>query len=260
MTCRIHGPGTFGRLGRHRMDDVEITDDMRAIALKRTNDTIVKLEEIRQARELPVEMLPLVANIHDSVMFDLTAIEMRKAQDAEQAKHEADEAKWQAEARTRYPTGHNFMGQREMDDLNAQWGSLVGRHASRIVQPVVASQEEVILRSPRAVKPAPVDEDEYRATRVIARPQYVAFRPEQIRITSAHPERFVIADILIGNRPQLLSAGELPGDALSSAAFDNMLHFDTCQTAMDIEFRVRYIGNDPEGEVFEAKVTGTAAR
>ena len=120
--------------------------------------------------------------------------------------------------------------------------------------------DEVLFKSARPVKPTTLDPDEYRATRVISRPKAVAFRGEQVRITSPNPHDWVIVDILIGGRSQFAQAGEIPGDAFAMSAFDSFLSFETCQTAMDIEFRVRYVGDNPEGATFEAKMIGTAAR
>ena len=125
---------------------------------------------------------------------------------------------------------------------------------------VVTPQGEVKFKSARPVKPTPADADEYRAIRVISRPEAFAFRPNQLVIESPNPEHFNIVDILIGNRSQFAQPGQIPGDLFASSAIDSFISFETCQTAMDIEIRVRYVGPKSEGETFEAKMVGLVAR
>ena len=241
--------------------DVEVTDEMRATALKRTNDALYELDELRKARELPIEMLPLVADVYGSVLLDLTMIESRKVEAAEAAKHDAEVAKWQAEHGGGHM--HNFTGEM-VGEIGAAWHAAPAGEFLRPRRGHGAGQfgagDEVLFKSARPVKPTPCDSDEYRAIRVISRPEAVAFRPEQLHITSPHPEHFNIVDVLIGNRTQFAQSGEIPGDMFAISAIDTFLSFETVQTAMDIEIRVRYVGPNPEGEVFEAKMIGTAAR
>ena len=53
--------GYRGRTPWLNPDAIEVTEEMRATAFARANETLGKLDELRKRRELPVEMLPLVA-------------------------------------------------------------------------------------------------------------------------------------------------------------------------------------------------------
>jgi len=92
---------------------------------------------------------------------------------------------------------------------------------------------------------------------VVARPQAAAFRVEEIVIIG-DPDAWMIEDIKVGHRSQFVQAGDIPGSVFARGV-DNGLRLDTCQTAMDFTIVAKYIGKNPEGEIFEAKVTGTAA-
>lgn len=94
---------------------------------------------------------------------------------------------------------------------------------------------------------------------VRGRPQRVAFRAEAFKIENA--ERWLIFNIRIGTHQQLGHKVEEQGiraDDLQD--LHGVIALDTCQVAMDFEMCVAYIGDDPNGEVFECEVIGTMER
>lgn len=54
---------------------VDVTDELRERALKRTSETLRKIDEVRRALELPVEQLPVVIDIYGKVVSALLAEE-----------------------------------------------------------------------------------------------------------------------------------------------------------------------------------------
>lgn len=92
-----------------------------------------------------------------------------------------------------------------------------------------------------------------------ARPQAMAFLPERILISPTIAPHFHIDDIRVGNRSQFLTYGGCDAMAFASdraPADDLRLQFETCQTAMDLVFVVRYTGNNPDGISFRALILG----
>ncbi len=280
MAHTLHGAHHLGRRFAPLSDpaaSVEVTDEMRVIALARTNDMLGKLDELRKRRELPIEMLPLIANAYETALIELRSAEVRKLEAEETRQHEADLAQWLSEhgSGDGHPHGHNFMatstpgGRYDSAFMpgatDTVYGSMMDRLRSHVhVTPMEAAPTaEVLFKSARPVpRNTHVLPDELHVTRVIARPDaigMIAFKPERISILCAQPADWIVSDILIGNRTQFASSGDLPGDMFAVDAIDTFLSFETCQTAMAIEFRVVYIGPNPEGAVFEAKMTGKAA-
>lgn len=95
-------------------------------------------------------------------------------------------------------------------------------------------------------------------SRVVVRPQFLAYRVEEIEICG-DPGRWLVHDIRVGNRSQRMSATPpLPGSVFRKGGIMSDLRFETCQTGMDLSFDVEYVGPVPEGEVFEAVLVGTA--
>lgn len=96
---------------------------------------------------------------------------------------------------------------------------------------------------------------------LIVRPQWLAFRPEDIAIHGDRA-RWLVHDILIGNRSQFArhSLIPTPGTEFGPGGVLEHLRLDTCQTAMDLKLVVAYVGPEENGEVFEATVVGTAVR
>jgi hypothetical protein len=109
----------------------------------------------------------------------------------------------------------------------------------------------ITMQSPMKIVPGKI-------TAVIARPQFCAFRPEDIAIHGDR-SRWVVHDIKVGNRSQFAQKrGPVPGNEFGPKGVCEQLRLETCQTAMDLMFEVEYIGPEQEGEVFEATIVGTA--
>lgn len=95
-------------------------------------------------------------------------------------------------------------------------------------------------------------------TAVIVRPQVCAYRPEDVSIHGDR-SRWIVHDVKIGNRSQFAAKrGPAPGTEFGPGGVLEKMRLDTCQTAMDISLIVEYVGPDPDGEVFEATMIGTA--
>ena len=247
--------------------DVEITDDMRAMALARTNDMLGKLDELRKRRELPIEMLPLIAEVFSAEMQALHVTEAMKRQAEEDVKREAEFAKYQVG----HSHAHHNLVSSELDGLGAAFarqGVPVRSHVPSARLELETKRETLPINSvaylcskckvnhsesargsvsvPYKIKPG-------ERMRVTARPQRVAFRPEEFTIE--HAEHWMVHDFSIGNRSQFAQAGDVTGTAMASLK----IHCETAQTAMDVEFDVTYRGPEKDGEQFLATVTGTAA-
>jgi hypothetical protein len=96
------------------------------------------------------------------------------------------------------------------------------------------------------------------AARVVGRAQAVQFRPEDIAIHGDR-SRWMVHDIMVGNRSQFVDRrGPAAGSEFGPGGILEHLRLDVAQTAMDITIIVEYVGPEPEGEVFEATMVGTA--
>lgn len=62
----------------------------------------------------------------------------------------------------------------------------------------------------------------------------VVFRPERLFIPSDVAFDFVITDVRIGNRSQLVAAGALPGAMFSEVSVDVFTHWDTAEVGNQI--------------------------
>lgn len=93
---------------------------------------------------------------------------------------------------------------------------------------------------------------------VIMRPQTLAFRPEDLTIHGDR-SRWMVHDIKIGNRSQFAGkSGPAPGTEFGPGGICEHLRLETLQTAMDLAITVEYVGPEPDGEIFEATMVGTA--
>jgi hypothetical protein len=93
---------------------------------------------------------------------------------------------------------------------------------------------------------------------IVSRPQQAALNVERILIPDAIATDFLIHDIRIGGQAQFAQEGALPGDMFATTAVETFVSFETIQIAMDFVIEVEYVGTNPEGEVFNAVVFGTA--
>jgi hypothetical protein len=66
---------------------------------------------------------------------------------------------------------------------------------------------------------------------------------------------WMIDELTIDGRPQL--DGSIPGDMFAATAIDSLALFDAASPDCEIQFRVRYIGDNPQGEMFYAAMIGT---
>lgn len=89
--------------------------------------------------------------------------------------------------------------------------------------------------------------------RITSRPQRLSFTPRRLIIRN--PDRWVLQDLIVGNRSQLAQAGDVPGTAFASEAGAD-LTLETVQAGMDLVVEVTYRGPNQDGEPFEAVVIG----
>jgi hypothetical protein len=107
------------------------------------------------------------------------------------------------------------------------------------------------------VKIKPGKDIDGRYFNVVARPQIIAFRPEDIAIHGDR-SRWVVHDIVVGNRSQFAAKrGPAPGTEFGPGGILEHLRLETLQTAMDFTLMIEYVGPEADGEVFEATVVGT---
>ncbi len=99
-----------------------------------------------------------------------------------------------------------------------------------------------------------------KPTTIHARPQANAMRVEEIEILG-RPEDWMIADVQVGARSQFPQSGPpVPGRLFAPGGTCHKFATETIQTAMDFDMLVHYVGDDPEGAIFEAVAMGTMAR
>lgn len=109
---------------------------------------------------------------------------------------------------------------------------------------------------PLKIKPGKDSEGRY--FKVVARPQCIAFRPEDIAI-HGNRSHWVVHEILVGNRSQFAAKrGPAPGTEFGPGGILEHMKLETLQTAMDFTLVIEYVGPEAEGEVFEATVVGTS--
>lgn len=92
---------------------------------------------------------------------------------------------------------------------------------------------------------------------ITARPQSIAFKPQRIVIPSTIAPDFIISDVKVGNKSQLVQSGELPGEAFSPDLVDGEMEMDTVQTSQDFVMVVQNISG--ASRTFRAAVYGRAA-
>jgi hypothetical protein len=98
--------------------------------------------------------------------------------------------------------------------------------------------------------------------RIMIRCQRVAFRPERLVIgkgDSPHGAAdWLVHNMIVGGRSQLMQSGALPGDMFAIDAADSFVTFETLQTGMDFCIDVSYQGTTA-AEPFYGSIMGTAA-
>ncbi len=93
---------------------------------------------------------------------------------------------------------------------------------------------------------------------IVARPQRGAMVVDRIVIPDAIADRFLIHEIRVGNRPQIMPT-PIPASEFRSASPYGPIVIETVQTAMDLAITVEYIGTVVEGERFYGTVMGRSA-
>lgn len=93
---------------------------------------------------------------------------------------------------------------------------------------------------------------------VVARPQWQAFRVEDVEIHGDR-SRWKVHDIKVGTRSQFVNH-EAPasGTAFGPGGVLAKLRLETCQIGMHISMVIEYVGPEPDGETFEATFSGLA--
>lgn len=225
-----------------------VTDDMRTQALVKTKEIVGKLDQLRKSLELPADQLPVVADAYGSVLMGLV-------DEAQQAEFDARTRELESQFSPpwgRYGGGHehNFVGAGEYVPAGHMPGAEQAR-AHRTPMSIISRDRD---GQPFKVKPG-------KPYEIITRPQTVAYRVEGIEI-EGDASRWIVDDIRVGNRSQLPvrpSPNGMPGELFAKGALCSNIVLETCQTAMDIVFVVRYVGPERDGEEFKATAIGSQA-
>jgi hypothetical protein len=85
----------------------------------------------------------------------------------------------------------------------------------------------------------------------------VIFRGYKLVVPSDIAGSFLISDIIVGNRSQLVSAGSLPARAFQENSLENTLHLDTASVSQQLILKVTNISTNTLR--FTAALFGTAA-
>jgi hypothetical protein len=226
-----------------------VTDEMREAALVKTTEIMGKLDQIRKRLELPADQLDLVADTYVGIVSSIAQDEANKELEREQL---LLQQQWGSMVGQHGHGGHthNFAG--GVAQIVPAAGSLGGEYMPIAARGVLPLKSKDKSNHPYKVKPGEVFD-------VIARPQRLAFRVEEIEIHD-HPDRWIVVDIKVGNRSQFSQAGEIPGSMFARDGAAKRFQCETAQTAMDVMMTVRYIGSERDGEVFSATAVGTEAR
>lgn len=119
--------------------------------------------------------------------------------------------------------------------------------------PMVMSSHDEFHR-PFYIKPG-------QCAEVIARPQWLTYRVEEIEI-HGDPSHWRVHDIKIGNRAQSPRSFHvpIPGELFRKDGIMSELRLEACHIAMYFVLKVEYVGPLTEGAIFEATLVGTAVR
>jgi hypothetical protein len=225
-----------------------MTDELRAEAYAKTAAVMGELDKIRKRLELKPEQLDLVCMMYGGVLDTLLAIATTKANEAS-VPETGLEGAW-----------HNIVGSMPRmppplmrEDQGPTIREVFPVNSTAFLCPSCSTKHpDTGGRGTSSSLPYKIKPNERLC--ISARPQRIAFRPEQIEIKNA--DRWIVHDFKIGNRSQFSQGGDIPGDFFDGSA---SLMFETAQTAMDVTFDVTYIGPIVDGEQFVATITGTVA-
>lgn len=125
----------------------------------------------------------------------------------------------------------------------------VGRRMGVVEEPLKALRRLAIGFGP-SVYTASLQQD------VSTLPQ-VVFRPERLFIPSDIAFDFIVIDVKIGNRSQLVAAGALPGAMFSEVSVDVFTHWDTAEVGNQIVLTMQNIAT--ASRTFRGAMLGAAA-
>jgi hypothetical protein len=111
-------------------------------------------------------------------------------------------------------------------------------------------------RFPLGFNSDPTNQIVFNDTRDVKSSPQVTFRAERLIIPSDIAAFFTVVDVKIGNRSQLVAAGEIPATVFSEVGVDANLRCDTAQISMEVTITVRNIDASPH--TFRAAILGTA--
>ena len=98
-----------------------------------------------------------------------------------------------------------------------------------------------------------------QSAQITGRPQ-CGFRPQHLYISNACTEGgaadWIVNEIKMGNRSQLIQSGDLPGDMFAPNAVDAEIAFDAVDAGADVMIVVTYIGLNQSGSPFFASFVG----
>lgn len=86
------------------MTEANVTDDMRKEALAKTSEIMAELDKIRKRLELPLEQLPLVAEIYAGSLYAISSKAFEDKERAKRKKWKAKVADMQAKAEAGIPS------------------------------------------------------------------------------------------------------------------------------------------------------------
>lgn len=129
---------------------------------------------------------------------------------------------------------------------------------SMIAEALQSERESHTRRLPLTMKSDVMLTRDHGKQPVFVRPQFIAFRAEEITIQGER-SHWLVHDVQVGNTKQFLGKLEpISGTEFGPGGMCEKLKFETCQTAMDLILWVEYVGPMDDGEFFEAIIVGTS--
>lgn len=86
-----------------------------------------------------------------------------------------------------------------------------------------------------------------------------AFQAERLVVASTIATSFMIENISIGGRLQLMNDNGVPAELFTATTQDSVLRLEAAAPGTEIRFRVRYIGSDPVGVRFIGALLGSSS-
>ena len=126
----------------------------------------------------------------------------------------------------------------------------VGLLFHRQLDRVLESLERDLVDEPTAPNQAP------SAAEIVVQTQST-FRPARLVVPLLTVPLFVIEDIQIAGQPQFAAGTSVPAEFFTPGAHDSGLTLDAVTPGMELRFRVRYVGTDPQGARFDAALFGS---